>query len=539
MSNVAPTMAGSPSGARASYLDAGTGSGTWFFTLDHKRLGIMYLAGILAALVAGGLLAVVLRAEFWTPAESDESLLGVSVFHQLFTFHGLVMTFLFLLPGISATLGNFCLPIMLGARNMVFPRLNLLGFWCWIGGAALLIASVATGRLDLGWTLMLPYASTTSAAVLLALLAVLLLCASVILTGLNILATVHCRRADGLGWRQLPIFVWGLYSAALVQLLATPVFMAGLLVLLLDQSFGWGLFDPASGGNPLLFEHLFWFYAHPAIFTMVLPGIAVVSEVIAVHSRKRIFSYGSVAFCCLALAAVSFLGWGRHLVTVDPSGEMSVVFSLFACLGAVPALVILFCWVATLYKGRVNVNAGMLYALGFMWMFAVGIVSGLFQATLNTGLNLHDTLFDVAQSHYLIGGGTIWALLAGLHHWWPKLTGRMFHERLAFASSLTALVAFNLAFLPFYLMGLQGVPKRYHEVLEGDGFWQSTATFGTVVLMAALLVALLNLLASLRSKQAAPGNPWDAASLEWQAASPPSAQNFDEPPAARDPYDFA
>lgn len=455
MSSETPSHGADSSTTGSNYLTAGGG----LFSTDHKRIGLNYLWLIVLALLAGGVMGLLTQVEQWS---TGKTIVDQDGFRKLFTAHGLVMIFLFLVPGIPATLGNFFLPLMLGAKNVIFPRLNLLAFWMWLGGAALLVLMMADGSFDSGWTFHPLYAGGSIPS-LAALGGVFLLGLSSILTSVNFLLTMHCKRPQGMNWMRMPLFLWGLYAASAVTLLATPVLGLTLLLLAAEQFLGIGIFNQAMGGNPVLYQHLFWFYAHPAIFSMVLPGLGVASEVLAVHSR-RCFGACCIAISMLTIAFLGFAAWGSHMFTSGQSGAMSVMFSLLTLAVSVPLLVVVFNWLATLHKGAIRLSTAMCYGLGMVWLVTVGILSGLFRAALSTGVHVQGTSFDTGYLHYFLGGTALFGLLAGLHHWWPKMYGRMAGDGLGRLASLLLFVGFNLAFFPSFLLGGRGMPERFQKI---------------------------------------------------------------------------
>jgi len=518
-----------------NYLKSSRGIGSWLFSLDHKRIALMYLVGVLAATLVGLALACLIRLEMWTGGPTIPAI-DSDAYTNLFTFHGAVMVFLVVIPGIPGVLGNFILPLMLGQKNVAFPRLNLFSFWSWLAGAACLVVVHFTGGLDTGWTLSGPYSASSDTSLLLAAVGVLSLSVGSFLLGLNFLVTIVKRRPDGMTWLRMPIFLWGVFAASLIQIAATPVFGVGLLLMALDRLLVLGLFDPAQGGDPLLFQNFFWFYAHPAVYIMMLPAIAVVTEIISVHSRRPVFGYRSIAWSCVAIALLNFLVWGNHLFVSGQSTMASVVFSLFSFLPAIPAFVILGNWLATLYLGSIRLNTVMLYGLGFISLFVVGALTGLFGATLSTDVHLHGTYFVVGHFHYIMAGSILWAFIGGLYHWWPKMVGRAFSEKWGRLGSLISLAGFNVAFFPMFIMGTRGLPRRHYGYFEEFTGLQQIATVGAVLLILGLFIAFLNLAISFFSGRAAPDNPWGAASLEWQTATPPTIDNFASPPAPGEPY---
>jgi cytochrome c oxidase subunit 1 len=521
-----------------SYLAHGRGARSWLLTLDHKRLGIMYLVAIGAALLLGGVFALVLRLNLWSP---EGGLVSNDGYNKLFTLHGAVMIFLFVIPGIPAALGNFVLPLQLGAKDLAFPRVNLLSFWLFLVGSILFVAVLVVGGVDTGWTLYPPYSleDARGLGILLALAAVFLTGFSSILTGVNFIATIHRMRPPGMGWFELPLFLWSLYATGVIQIIATPVLGITAAMGFLERIFHLGLFMPEYGGDPVLFQHFFWFYSHPAVYIMILPAMGVVSEVVSVFSRKPIFGYRFIAMSSIAIAVIGFLVWGHHMFVSGQSRWASILFSFLTLLVAIPSAIKTFNWLATLYKGAIVLKTPMVYVLTFFAIFGVGGLTGLFLGALATDVPLHDTYFVVAHFHFVMVGAVMIAFLAGLHYWWPKMTGRMYHEGVGVASAALVFVGFNLTFVPQFLAGILGMPRRYATYSPAFVGHNRLSTVGAFVLAAGLLLALAGLLGSLRRGRRAPPNPWGAASLEWRTPSPPTHDNFDRTPRAGAPYDYS
>ncbi len=522
--------------AHLSYLREKRGLKSWLLTLDHKRIGVMYLWSVLIAFALGGFFAMVVRLELLTP---QKTLIDADTYNQAFTLHGAIMIFLFIIPAIPASLGNFVLPLLIGAKDVAFPRLNLASYYVWVTGAVLALVSMVTGGVDTGWTFYTPYSSTTGGSVSLIVLAAFILGFSSIFTGINFIATIHKLRAPGMGWYEMPLFCWGAYATSVIQVLATPVLGITLLLLIMERVFQIGIFDASLGGDPVLFQHFFWFYSHPAVYIMILPGMAIISEVIPVFSRKTIFGYKAIAYSSLAIAFVGFLVWGHHMFVSGQSELASAIFSFLTFLVAIPSGIKVFNWLATMYKGSISLEAPMLYAISFLLLFAIGGLTGMFLATLAVDVHLHDTYFVVAHFHYVMMGGTTIAFLAGLHYWWPKMFGRMYSEKLARWAAALVFVGFNLTFLAMFVMGSRGMPRRYYNYLEEFQPLHALATFGSWILGLGLVLILGYLLGSLRKKPDAPPNPWGGKTLEWTAASPPITHNFEQVPVVtRGPYDY-
>ncbi|HVP67413.1 MAG TPA: cytochrome c oxidase subunit I [Anaeromyxobacteraceae bacterium] len=526
-----------PGATQGSYLEHGRGLRSWLFTLDHKRIGIMYLVLIAICLVLGGVFAMVLRFHLWNPSGG---LVSNDVYNKMFTLHGAVMIFLFVIPGIPSALGNFIVPLQVGAKDVAFPRLNLLSFWLFVAGAALFIATLVVGGLDTGWTIYPPYSleSSRGLGILLALTGVFLAGFSSILTGVNFITTIHRMRAPGMGWFDLPLFLWALYATGIIQIFATPVLGITVALGFLERLFHLGIFMPEYGGDPVLFQHFFWFYSHPAVYIMILPAMGIVSEVVSVFSRKPIFGYRFIAMSSIAIALIGFLVWGHHMFVSGQSKWANVIFSFLTLLVAIPSAIKVFNWLATMYKGAIVLKTPMLYVLSFFGIFGVGGLTGLFLGALATDVPLHDTYFVVAHFHFVMVGGVLIAFLAGLHYWWPKMTGRMYDERVGRIAAVLIFLGFNVTFIPQFFAGVAGMPRRYATYAAEHQGLNRVSTVGAIVLTLGLVIALWGLLASLRRGARAPANPWGAASLEWTAASPPTHDNFDVAPRGRKPYDF-
>jgi cytochrome c oxidase subunit 1 len=519
-----------------NYLKAGRGVMSWLITLDHKRIGVMYLVAVILAFFLGGVMALLVRLELLAPGRT---IMDGSTYNRVFTLHGAIMVFLFIIPSIPAAIGNFVLPIMLGAKDVAFPRLNLLSFYIYIIGTIFALTSIVTGAVDTGWTFYTPYSSSTSSSATTMALAVFIMGFSSILTGLNFLVTIHKLRAPGLHWRRLPLFIWGMYATSVMQILATPVLAITVLLLAMERVLGLGIFDPQLGGDPVLFQHFFWFYSHPAVYIMIVPGMAVASELFATFSRRAIFGYFAVAMSSLGLALLGFIVWGHHMFTSGQSEFATMVFSALTMLVAIPSGVKVFNWTATLYKGSIWLTTPMLYALSFLVLFTVGGLTGLFLGTLAVDIHLHDTYFVVAHFHYVMMGGTVMAFLGGLLYWWPKITGKMYDEKLAKISWALVFAGFNGVFLIQFIMGSRGMPRRYYDYLPEFTRYHAFSTYGSWVLGLGFIIYAWVLIKSLRSGEAAPPNPWGSAAFEWQTASPPVLQNFSKDLVVnRGPYDY-
>ena len=526
------------SGAGTNYLNAKSGLMSWLFTIDHKRIGVMYLATVLSFFLVGGLLALGIRAELFTPAGN---IFDAATYNKVFTLHGAIMVFLVLVPAIQATHDNFVLPLQLGTVDVAFPKLNLASFHIYVLGALFLVYVLISGGVDTGWTFYTPYSSGggSNNNVVFALLGAFILGFSSILTGLNFIVTVHKMRAPGMSWNRLPLFIWAIYATSVIQVLATPVIAITLFLLIFERTVGIGIFDPALGGDPVLFQHFFWFYSHPVVYVMALPAFGVISETVTVHSRRHIFGYSAIAGSSIAIAAVGFIIWGHHMFVSGQSELSGTIFSLLTFGVGLPTAIKLLSWVATLYRGSIRLNAPMLYTLAFLWIFAIGGLTGLFLATLSTDVHLHDTYFVVAHFHYVMMGGVLFALIAGMHHWWPKITGRMYSESASKLTWIIVFVGYNLTFFPQFVAGSRGMPRRYHQYVPEFELWNQLSTAGAFLFGLGLFAVLAYLLASLFKGEKAPANPWGGVSMEWMTQSPPVEHNFSGPVVCtRGPYEF-
>jgi cytochrome c oxidase subunit I len=524
-----------------NYLNASSGIWSWMSTVDHKRIGVMYLVGVLGAFFVGGMFALLVRLSLLT---QDHTLFGkhwitAEVYNRLFTLHGAVMVFLFIIPSVPAAFGNFVLPLMLGAKDVAFPRLNLASFYLWVTGAVMAVTSMIVGAVDTGWTFYTPYSTTTDGTVTLMIGAVFILGFSSIFTGINFVATTHKLRAPGMGWFDMPLFVWGIYSTAIIQVLATPVLGITLALLAMERVFNIGIFDPKIGGDPVLFQHFFWFYSHPAVYIMILPGMAIISELIPTFSKKTMFGYRAVAYSSVSLALLSFIVWGHHMFVAGQSQLATVIFSALTFLVAIPSGVKMFNWLGTMYKGNISLETPMCYAISFLLLFAIGGLTGIFLGALAVDVHLTDTYFVVAHFHYVMMGGTVIAFVGGLHYWWPKMTGRMYNENWGRVGCALVFVGFNVTFLTQFVMGSLGMPRRYFNYLPMYHPYHVVSTIGSWIIGLGFFVTAAYLLASLRKPMDAPDNPWGGTTLEWTTSSPPIEHNFDDQPVLKKaPYDY-
>ncbi|QOV91552.1 cytochrome c oxidase subunit I [Humisphaera borealis] len=520
-----------------SYLDISFTVKSWLLTLDHKRIAILYLLSMTALFIVGGAFATMMRLELTTP---QGDFVKAEAYNKLFTMHGVTMVFFFLIPSVPATLGNFLVPLMIGARDLAFPRINLASWYLFIIGAAFTLAAMFAGGVDTGWTFYTPYSSVYSnSQVALAVVGIFITGFSSVLTGLNFIVTVHKMRAPGMTWFRLPLFIWSNYAAALIMVLGTPVISITMVLVAVERLFGVGIFDPANGGDPVLFQHMFWFYSHPAVYIMVLPAFGVISELMAAFSRKPVFGYKVVAFASLAIALLSFVVWGHHLFTTGQSVYAALVFSVLSFLVGIPTAIKVFNWTFTMYKGSVSLETPMLFALGFLGIFTLGGLTGLFLAAVGLDIHLHDTYFVVAHFHYVMVGGVVLAFMGGLHYWWPKITGRMYNEFWGKMSAILIFFGFNLTFFPQFILGYLGMPRRYYAYASEFQVLNILSSAGASILASGYLLPGIYLAYSFVKGPKAGDNPWGAKGLEWQTSSPPPVENFKKMPiVTEDCYNY-
>ncbi|HEX8493963.1 MAG TPA: cytochrome c oxidase subunit I [Pyrinomonadaceae bacterium] len=527
-----------PVDSRVNYLNAKYGIKSWLLTKDHKRIALLYLASVSVFFLLGGIYALAIRLELLTP---KGDLVQAQTYNKMFTQHGIIMVFFFLIPSIPAVLGNFLIPIMIGAKDLAFPKLNLLSWYIYVVGGLFTIWALVNGGVDTGWTFYAPYSTTFSNTYVVATgLGIFITGFSSILTGLNFIVTIHTMRAPGMTWFRLPLFVWSHYAASLIMILGTPVIAITVLLLAFERLMHIGIFDPALGGDPVLFQHLFWFYSHPAVYIMILPSMGVVSELIANFSRKNIFGYSFVAFSSIAIAVFGFLVWGHHMFVSGQSVYAGMIFSIISYAVAIPSAVKVFNWTATLYRGSISWDTPMLYGLFFIGLFLIGGMTGLFLAALGLDVHVHDTYFVVAHFHYVMVGGTLMGYLGGLHYWWPKITGRMYPESWARFAALVIFVGFNLTFFPQFLVGYLGMPRRYHAYADEFQVLNVLSSAGASILGTGMLIPMIYLVWSMRYGRVAAANPWMLPGLEWRTASPPPTENFIVTPQVTwEAYEFA
>ncbi|MHC5538472.1 cytochrome c oxidase subunit I [Singulisphaera rosea] len=524
--------------AQPNYLNASHTLKSWLLTTDHKRIGLLYMISITLFFIVGGAAATIVRLELMTPRGD---IIQPDTYNKMFTAHGVVMVFFFLIPSIPAVLGNFLVPMMIGAKDLAFPKINLASWYIYILGGVFTLYAMVTGGVDTGWTFYTPFSSMFSnTQVMAAALGVFIVGFSSIFTGLNFIVTIHKMRAPGMTWRKMPLFIWAMYATSLIQILGTPVLAVTVGLVGLERMFHVGIFDPALGGDPILFQHLFWFYSHPAVYIMLLPSFGVINEIVPCFSRRPIFGYNAMAVAMMGIAILGFLVWGHHMFVSGQSMYGGMVFSIISYLVAIPSGVKVFNWTATLYKGSVSGDTPMLYALGFIGLFTIGGLTGLILASLAVDVHVHDTYFVVAHFHYIMVGGAVMGYMGGLHFWWPKITGRMYPEIWGKLAALTIFIGFNLTFFPQFILGYLGMPRRYYEYPAEFQVLNVMSTAGASILAVGYVLPLVYLLLSLYNGPIAGKNPWGAEGLEWQSPSPPPTFNFDEPPVVPErPYDYA
>jgi cytochrome c oxidase subunit I len=519
-----------------NYLNADRGVWSWLTTVDHKRIAIMYLVSVLIAFLLGGIFAMALRVELLTPGPT---IMGANTYNRMFTLHGVVMIFLFMIPAIPGVFGNFCLPLMLGAKDVAFPKLNLLSLYLYWTGATLALAGMIMGGTDTGWTFYAPYSTTTPMTLFPVLLGVFILGFSSILTGLNFIVTIHTLRAPGMGWMRMQLFVWAIYATSIIQVLATPVIGLTVMLVGIEKVGHFGLFDPSRGGDPVLFQHMFWFYSHPAVYIMVLPAMGVISDVIAAFARTNVFGYKAVAYSSLGIAFVGFFAWGHHMFVSGQSPTDDGAFAAISMLVGVFTAIKVFNWVATLYRGSIVVSAPLVYICGFLFFTVFGGMTGIAVATVSLDVHWHDTYFVIAHFHFIMVGAVIMAFLAGLHYWFPKMFGRMYHEGWAMVSAALIVLGFAATFIPQFLLGNAGMPRRYYIYPERYQALNVASTAGASLLAFGFIIIAIYLIYALVHGELAGANPWDSRGVEWMTTSPPDKHNFHETPViTQDPHSY-
>ncbi len=507
-----------------NYLNVDRGVMSWLKTLDHKRIGIMYFGSVLLAFLLGGIFAMLVRMELTTP---EPTFMSANTYNRMFTLHGMVMIFLFMIPAIPGVFGNFCLPLMLGAKDVAFPRLNLLSLYVYWTGSALVLWGVITGGADTGWTFYAPYSTTTPMTLFPVLLGVFIIGFSSILTGLNFIVTIHTLRAPGIGWMKMPLFVWAIYATSIIQVLATPVIGLTTLLVGIEKVGGFGLFDPGRGGDPVLMQHLFWFYSHPAVYIMVLPAMGVMSEVIAAYARKNIFGYKMIAYSSLGIAFVGFFAWGHHMFVSGQSPFDDGAFAVISMLVGVFTAIKVFNWVGTLYRGAIYVSGPFIYACGFLFFIVFGGMTGIAVATVSLDVHWHDTYFVVAHFHFIMVGAVIMAFLAAIHYWFPKMFGRTYNEGWSMVAAVFIVLGFNATFIPQFLLGNAGMPRRYYMYPERFTALNVASTAGSTLLAFGFIIIAVYLIWALKHGDIAGPNPWNSKGYEWLTSSPPIKENFE------------
>ena len=510
----------------------------WILSTDHKRIGLLYFYSIATFFMVGVTLGLLMRLELLNPGGQ---IMEAKTYNSVFTLHGVIMIFLFIIPGIPAVFGNIMMPILIGAKDVAFPKVNLLSWYLYVIGALFALSTLVfgDGPADTGWTFYAPYSVNTNTNVSTSVLAAFILGFSSILTGLNFLVTMHRMRAPGMTWFRMPLFAWGLYATAWIQLLATPIIGITLLMIVAERFLGVGLFDPSLGGDPILYQHLFWIYSHPAVYVMVLPAMGVISEIIPTFSQRKIFGYKAIVFSSLFIAFVGYTVWGHHMFTSGMSGPARVIFSILTFLVAIPSAIKVFNWLATMYGGSIDLKPAMLYALGFIFLFLIGGLTGLVVGALATDVHLHDTYFVVGHFHYVMFGGTGFAFIAALYYWFPKIYGRMFNIKWANIGFWFMFVGFNLLYFPMLIVGIMGMPRRYYDYLPQFHLPNIISTVGSWVLVTGLIIMIINLVKARRSGGPVVKNPWNGLTLEWTVDSPPTLENFEEIPIITEgPYEY-
>ena len=522
-----------------NFFEESHGLKSWIFTHDHKRIALLYFYGVVGFFLMGVVLGLLMKFEMITPGET---IMKPQTYNSLFTLHGVIMVFLFIIPAVPAIFGNFFLPILIGADDVAFPKLNLLSWYLYLIGGVMALSTLilGDGPPDTGWTFYAPYSVKTGTNVIMAVMAAFVLGFSSILTGLNFIVTMHRMRAPGMDWMKMPLFPWALYATSWVQVLATPIIGITLLMVVAERVLGVGFFDPSIGGDPVLYQHLFWIYSHPAVYIMILPAMGLISEMIPVFVKKSIFGYKAIVYSSLAIAFVGYFVWGHHMFTSGMSGQARVVFSILTFLVAIPSGVKVFNWVATMFKGSIDLQTPLLYCMAFIFLFMIGGFTGLVVGALSADIHVHDTYFVVAHFHYVMFGGTGFAFIGAVHDWFPKMFGKMFNKKIANIGFGVLFTGFNVLYFPMFILGIQGMPRRYYDYLPEYATWHKVSTMGSWIVAIGLIIIIANLVKAYRKGEAATGNVWGGITLEWQTKSPPPLLNFDAPPTVtHGPYDYS
>jgi cytochrome c oxidase subunit I len=510
----------------------------WLTSTDHKRIGILYLVCVSLFFLIGVFMGVLMKVEL---SHAGEQIMSAQTYNGLFTVHGVIMIFMVVIPGLAAVFGNFFLPIMIGAKDVAFPRLNLFSWYIYIFGSALAVFSQfgGGGPPDTGWTFYAPYSIDSDTNVVTAVLAAFVLGFSSILTGLNFIVTIHRMRAPGMTWFKMPLFPWSLYATAWIQVLATPIVGITLLMIVAERTLRIGFFDPSLGGDPILYQHLFWIYSHPAVYIMILPAMGVITEIIPTFCQRKVFGYTAIAMSSLAIAGVGYLVWGHHMFTSGMSDFSRLAFSLLTFIVAVPSAIKVFNWIATMYKGSILVRTPFLYTISFVFQFMIGGLTGLTLGSLATDIHVHDTYFVVAHFHYIVFGGMGFAFLAALHYWYPKMFGVMYSEKLGTIAWAILFTGFTVLYFPMFILGLQGMPRRYFDYLPEYQTGHMISSFGALILLIGIVLMVINLIRAHKTRKPAEDNPWGGRTLEWQIPSPPPLENFEEIPVVTEgPYEY-
>ena len=539
MAAVAETVQSNGQGSYLDYKGKHKGIFAWILSTDHKRIGILYMVALLSWFLVGMTLGGLIRIELLTP---QGTIVGPQTYNAFFTLHGVIMLFIFVIPGIPAVFGNFFLPIMIGAEDVAFPRLNLLSWYLYITGGLLIILAIFLpgGAPDTGWTFYIPYSVRTSTNMIITLTAVFILGFSSILTGLNFITTIHRLRAPGMGWFKMPLFSWGLYATGWIQVIVTPVVGITLLLVIVERVFHVGIFDPSLGGDPILFQHLFWIYSHPAVYIMAVPAMGVISEIIPTFSHRTIFGYKFIAYSSLAIALFGSLVWGHHMFAVGMSQSADFVFSLLTFMVAIPSAIKVFNWTATLYKGSIQLDPPMLYALAFIFLFTIGGLTGMIQGALSLDIHLTDTYFIVGHIHYVVFGTAGFGIFAALHYWLPKMIGKMYNKKVGKVAFWFVFTGFNVLYFPFFIMGWLGMPRRSYHYLPQFQVYHIISTVGSWIMIFGILLMFYNLLKSvINGPRITERNLWGGETLEWSVATPPPFTNFEKiPDVVSGPYEY-
>jgi cytochrome c oxidase subunit 1 len=519
-----------------NYLNADRGVRSWLLTLDHKRISLMYFASVLLFFLVGGIFAMAIRLELLTP---DPTIMGANTYNRMFTLHGVVMIFMFMIPAIPGVFGNFCLPLMLGAKDVAFPRLNLLSLYLYWTGAILAVAGMVMGGTDTGWTLYAPYSTTTPMTVFPVVLGIFVLGFSSIVTGLNFIVTIHTLRAPGMTWMRMQLFVWAIYATSIIQVLATPVIGLTVMLVGIEKIGGFGLFDATKGGDPVLFQHFFWFYSHPAVYIMVLPSMGVVSDAIAAFARKNVFGYKMIAYSSLGIAFVGFFAWGHHMFVSGQSPFDNGAFAVISMFVGVFTAIKVFNWVGTLYRGAIMVSAPFIYICGFLFFIVFGGMTGIAVATVSLDVHWHDTYFVVAHFHFIMVGAVIMGFLIAIHYWFPKMFGRKYHEGWAMVAASFIVLGFIATFIPQFLAGNAGMPRRYYMYPERFEALNVASTAGSSLLAFGFIIVAIYLIYAMLRGEIAGDNPWNSRGVEWMTTSPPDKHNFPTPIViTEDPHSY-